>query len=512
MLKSQEPFNLVVGLASVSDNRGVGLKGWLAGPSDKSVQRKNEPVVKPLTAPADRHRIAVLPLVNISPSPTDEYFGDGLTEEFISSVSKIPGLKTISRTSVMRYKGTSKSVEEIARELNVGTVLEGSVRKAGNRLRISIQLIDVQKDEPLYSESYDREIEDVLAIQSDIANCVAKALQVTLLPREKRRIEKRATANIEAYTLYLRALHTRGAKTEEGFRKAIGFFHEALQKDPGFADSYEGLADCYERMGEAGMLSPKESFPVAREYAEKALNLDDSLAEAHATLAAVLEEYYFDQAGAEREFKRALSLNPNFGRVCQSYGAHLACVGRLDEAVKEIGRAQELNPLALEVNECAAVIFNCVNQTDRSLEFCERMLETDQNYFPAYEKIAEAYIEKSMLDDAIEALHKSIAISNGAATVKGRLGFAYGCAGRNDEARKILRGLEEDSKKSYVSPIAIALVHCGLGEKDQAIKWLEKACEEHAGGVTTIKVRPMWASLRSEPRFIKLLDKMGLNV
>src|SRR5205807_3546036 len=302
------------------------------------------------------------------------------------------------------------------------------------------------------------------------------------------------------------------SKTEEGFRKAIEYFLEALRKDPEFASSYEGLADCYERMGEAGMLSPKESFPVARGYAEKALNLDDSLAEAHATLAAVLEEYYFDQAGAEREFKRALSLNPNFGRVCQSYGAHLACVGRLDEAVKEIGRAQELNPLALEVNECAAVIFNCVNQTDRSLEFCERMLETDQNYFPAYEKIAEAYIEKSMLDDAIEALQKSIAISNGAATVKGRLGFAYGCAGRDDEARQILRGLEEDSKKRYVSPIAIALVHCGLGEKDQAIKWLEKACEEHAGGVTTIKVRPMWASLRSEPRFIRLLDKMGLNV
>ncbi len=426
-------------------------------------------------------------MVNISPTKADEYFADGLTEEFISSVSKIPGLKTISRTSVMRYKGTSKSVEEIARELNVGTVLEGSVRKAGNRLRITMQLIDVQKDEPLCSETYDRELEDVLAIQSDIANCVAKALEVRLLTPEKR------------------------GKTEEGFRKAIEYFLEALRKDPGFAGAYEGFADCYERMGESGILQPKESFPIARKHAEKALNLDDSLAEAHATLAAVLEEYYFDQATAEREFKRAISLNPNFGRVCQSYGAHLACVGRLDEAVKEIGRAQELNPLAIEVNECAAVIFNCTNQTDKSLEFCDRMLEMDENYFPAYHKIAEVYIQKLMFDEAIEALQKSIAISNGAATVKGKLGFAYACAGRDDEARKILRELEEDSKKRYVSPIAIAIVHCGLGEKDQAIKWLEKSCEERAGGVTTIKVRPMWASLRSEPRFIKLLDKMGLN-
>jgi len=498
-------------LTFVSDNRGVGLKGWLAGPGAKSVQRKNEELIKPLAVDLDRHRIAVLPLVNISPTKADEYFADGLTEEFISSVSKIPGLKTISRTSVMRYKGTSKSVEEIARELNVGTVLEGSVRKAGNRLRITMQLIDVQKDEPLCSETYDRELEDVLAIQSDIANCVAKALEVRLLTPEKRRIEKRATANIEAYTLYLRALHSRGGKTEEGFRKAIDYFLEALRKDPGFAGAYEGLADCYERMGESGILQPKESFPIARKHAEKALNLDDSLAEAHATLAAVLEEYYFDQATAEREFKRAISLNPNFGRVCQSYGAHLACVGRLDEAVKEIGRAQELNPLAIEVNECAAVIFNCTNQTDKSLEFCDRMLEMDENYFPAYHKIAEVYIQKLMFDEAIEALQKSIAISNGAATVKGKLGFAYACAGRDDEARKILRELEEDSKKRYVSPIAIAIVHCGLGEKDQAIKWLEKSCEERAGGVTTIKVRPMWASLRSEPRFIKLLDKMGLN-
>jgi TolB-like protein/lipopolysaccharide biosynthesis regulator YciM len=496
---------------TVGDNRGVGLKGWLAGPTDKTAQPRNEAAVKPALADLDTHKIAVLPLVNISPSPADEYFADGLTEEFISSVSKIPGLRTISRTSIMRYKGTSKSVEEIARELNVGTVLEGSVRKAGNRLRITMQLIDVKRDEPLCSESYDRDLEDVLAIQIDIANCVAKALEVRLLAPEKRRIEKRATTNIEAYTLYLRALHSRGAKTEEGFRKAIEYFLEALQKDEGFARAYEGLADCFERMGEAGMLPPEESFPTAGKYAEKALKLDDSLAEAHATLGAVLEEYYFDQAKAEREFKRALSLNPNFGRVCQSYGAHLACVGKLDEAVREIGRAQELNPLALEVNECAAVIFNCANQTDRSLEFCERMLETDENYFPAYEKIAEAYIQKSRLDDAIEALQKSVAISNGAATVKGRLGFAYACAGRKNEARRILLELEEDSGKRYISPMAIALVYCGLGEKDQAIKWLEKSCEERAGGVITIKVRPIWASLRSEPRFIRLLDKMGLN-
>src|SRR5712692_3268828 len=275
--------------------KGLGIKGWLAGPVDKSAQHKADAKAQTqtLTVHLDKHRIAVLPFANISPSPADAYFADGLTEEFISAVSKIRGLRTISRTSVMRYKGTSKSVEEIARELNVGTVLEGSVRKAGNRLRINMQLIDVQRDESLCSESYDRELGDVFAIQSDIANCVAKALEIHLLAREKQRIEKKATTNIDAYTLYLKALHSRGAKTKEGFRKAIQYFQEALVKDPGFALAYEGLADCFERMGEAGMLPPKESFPLATEYAVKALDLDGSLGEAHATLGVVLEEYYF---------------------------------------------------------------------------------------------------------------------------------------------------------------------------------------------------------------------------
>lgn len=494
--------------------KGLGIKGWLAGPTDKGVRQKerSKAQTQALTVHLDRHRIAVLPFANISPSPADDYFADGLTEEFISAVSKIRGLRTISRTSVMRYKGTTKPVDEIARELNVGTVLEGSVRKAGNRLRINMQLIDVEKDEPLCSETYDRELEDVFAIQSDIASCVAKALEVHLLARDKQRIEKKATNSIEAYTFYLKGLHGRGAKTEEGFRKAIQCFQEALKMDPGFALAYEGLADCYERMGEAGMLPPKESFPLAKKYAVKALELDDSLAEAHATLGAVLEEYYFDLPPADNEFKRALSLNPNFGRVCQSYGAHLAYLGKLDEAIVEIDRAQELNPLAIEVSECAAVIYNCANQSDKSLEYCERMLEMDENYFPAYDKIAETYLEKSMFNEAIEALQKGIAISNGAATIKGKLGYAYARAGRREEAERILRELEEDSKTKYVSPYAIAVVYCGLSEKDQAIKWLERACEERAGGVLSIKVRPLWASLRSEPRFVKLVRKMGLDL
>lgn len=498
-------------------DKGLGIKGWLAGPEPKNTQRKTEQQQAVETKqqssslPLDKHRIAVLPLVNISPSPADEYFADGMTEELISAVSRIRDIRTISRTSVMKYKGTTKSVDEIARELNVGTVLEGSVRKAGNKLRINMQLIDVQSDEPLCSESFDRDLEDVFAIQSDIANCVAETLQIHLLAREKQRIEKRATTNMEAYTLYLKGLQRRGEGTEEGYKKAIQYFEDSLKKDPKFAFAYSGIADCYENMADKGILPPEESFPRAKEYARKALEIDESLAEAHATLGAVLCDYDFDQIGAEKEYKRALSLNPNFGRVCRSYGVYLAVMGRMDEAVAEISRAQDVNPFALDVCNCAAVIFNAANQPAKSLAACERMLSINENYFPAYQDLAETYLENSRFEDAVEVLQKAVAISNGAATVKGRLAFAQARAGRPEEARKILRELEEESKKSYVSPMSFATAYCGLEEKEQALKWLERAYEERAGGITVIKVRPMWATLRSEPRFDKLVNKMGLK-
>ena len=456
-------------------------------------------------------RIAVLPLSSISPDIGDEYFADGMTEELISAVSKIGDLRAISRTSAMRYKGTNKTVGEIARELRVGSVLEGSVRKVGNKLRINVQLINVQKDEQLWSQSYDRELEDVFAIQSEIANKVAEALQVHLLADEKQRIERKATMNMKAYTLYLRGLHYRGERTQDGYTKAIRYFEDALKEDPKLAPAYGGIAECYERMGEEGYLPPDESFPKALDLARRALEFDDTLAEAYATLGAVLGAYYYKQAEAEVEFRRALNLNPNYGRVCNSYGAHLACMGRMDEAVAEIGRAQELNPLALEVNDCAAVIFNCTNQFDKSLEACEKMFRIDENYLPAYQDLAEAYLEKSRYDDAIEVLRKAVVISKGAGSVKGRLGFAYARAGRTEEARAVLHELEEDSKQKYVSPVAFAIVNCGLGDNKEAIRWLEKACEEHAGGLLSVKVRPMWAGLRSESAFAQLVGRLGLN-
>ncbi len=458
-----------------------------------------------------KKRIAILPFANISADPNDEYFADGLTEELISAVSKIGGLRTISRSSAMRFKSTDRTVTEIAAELHVGAVVEGSVRKAGSQVRISVHLVDVRSDENLWSQVYERKLEDIFAIQSDIAQKVARALQVHIQAQERERIEKRATGSIESYNLYMKGLHDRGKETEDGYRSAMRYFEQALKEDPEFALAYAGLAECYDLMGDEGYLPPNESFLKAEEYARKALDLDDSLAEAHATLGAVMRTYHYDQSAAEGEFKRAIELNPNYGKVCSTYGSYLACMGRLEEAVAEIIRAQELNPLALDVNSCAAVIFNCADQFDKSVEACERMFRIDENYLPAYRNLAEAYFEKSRYEEAVQVLRKAVLLSNGAALIKAHLGFAYARSGRLEEAKALLQELGEESSRKYVAPIAFALVHCGLGEKTKAIEWLLKACEERASAVLSVKVRPMWASLRSEPAFSRLLERMGLG-
>ncbi len=480
---------------------------------DESRRKVQEPAAQaPAGSLTTKKRIAVLPLANISPNPDDEYFADGLTEELISAVSKIGGLRTISRASAMRFKATDKSVTEIAAELHVGSVVEGSVRKAGNRVRISMHLVDVASDEHLWSQDYDRQLEDVFAIQSDIADKVAQALRIHILDQERERIERVATRNLKSYNLYLKGLHDRAKGTEASFWSAIRNFQKALKEDPHFAPAYAGLAECYDLMGEEGYLSPKESFLKAEQLARSALDLDDSLAEAHATLGAVMTTYYYDQAAAEKEFERALDLNPNYGKVCNSYGVYLACVGRLDEAVAEIARAQELNPLALDVNSCAATIFNCANDFDKSVEACERMFKIDKDFLPAYRNLAEAYYQKSRYEDAIKVLQKAASLSRGAVLVKAHLGFACARLERTEEARALLKELQEESKRKYVPPIAFALVHCGLHEKAEAIRWLGKAYEERAGSaVLSVNVRPMWASLRSESAFTHLLEKMGLT-
>jgi adenylate cyclase len=458
----------------------------------------------------DRHRVAILPMSNMSPDLGDEYFSDGMTEEMISAICTISSLKVISRTSAMKYKGTSKSVPEIGRELNVGSILEGSVRKAGNRVRIAVQLIDVCTDEHSWSQTYDRELEDIFAIQSDIAKQVADALKVRLLATEKKLIEKQYTQDIEAHNLYLKGRYHWHNATEAELKRAIEYFKLAIEKDPKFSLAYVGLADSYIELCSQGCLDSTETFEKAKPLVMKALELDDLVPEAHATLATLLQDYDWDWDGAEKRFKRAIELNPNWSVVCHSYAVHLALRGRFDQAIAEIKHAQELDPFDIGIHDCAAETYRVSNHLESAISECEKELEIDPKFVPAYIKLGKTYLQKSLFKEGISMMRKAVEISGGSTLARAYLAFAYGVSGSKDQARAIINELVEISKKQYVSAFNIAVAYSGIGDKDDTITWLEKAFETHAGGLFKINVDPMFDNLRNEPRFQELIRGIGL--
>lgn len=459
----------------------------------------------------DRRRIAILPLANMSKDPGDEYFSDGMTEELISAICTINSLKVISRTSAMKYKGTSKGVLEIGRELNVGSILEGSVRKSGNRVRISIQLIDVCTDEHAWSQTYDRELEDVFAIQSDIAREVAEALKVNLLTVERKLIEKKYTKDSEAHNLYLKGRFHWHKETEGELRKAIEYFEAAIQRDPNFALAYVGLADSFIQLCSEGCIDSKEALLKAKPLVLRALEIDDLVPEAHATLATLLQDYNWDWDESEKRFKRAIELNPNWSVVCHSYAVHLALRGRFAQAISEIKHAEELGPFDIAIHDCAAETYRVSNNLESAINECNKELEIDPKFVPAYIKLGKTFLQKSLIDQGVAMMEKALEISGGSLLASSYLAYAYGVAGRKDEARKVINELLERSKTQYISPFNIAVAYAGLGDKEATIKWLEKACEERAGGLFKINVDPMFDSLRGEERFQELIRRIGFS-
>ncbi len=473
-------------------------------------QKENRPTLGQPRAPESR-RIAVLPLTNISPDPKDEYFADGMTEELISTLSKIADLRVIARTSVMRYKGATRPIVEIGRELNVGTLLEGSVRKIGNRIRITAQLVDSKSEEHLWSHEYDRDLEDVFGIQSDIAQRIAKALKVQILKREKAGIEKRATGSAEAYALYLKGRYFLNKRTREGSEKAIQYFEQALQRDPEYALVYTGLADSYAILALFEFLPPKEAFPKARAAAEKALGLDNSLAEAHTSLAVVKFQYDRDWSGAEREFRAAIELNPNYASAHESYANLLKALGRFDEALAETNRAQELDPLSLSVNTGGGHVLYLSRQYDRAIEQYRKALGLDPGFVQAHLWFGRPYLEKGMFKEAISEVQQAVRLSGESTIALATLGHAYASAGEGEKAKALLDRLEERSKKEYVPSYWIALIHVGLGDKDEAFRWLEAAYLDRSTWLSWVMVEPRFDVLRSDPRFNSILERMGLE-
>lgn len=456
--------------------------------------------------------LAVLPLKNLSGIHEEEYFVDGMTEALISNLTQLGALqRVISSTSVMQYKGARKPLPEIARELKVDTVVEGSVVRSGQRVRVTVQLIDAMSDRNLWSRSYERDMSDILALQNELARAIAQEIKIALTPAESARLTSARSVNPEAYQLYLKGRHFWKKRTEEDLMKAMKHFGEAIEKDPDYAQAYAGIADAYNMLASHGLRPPHEVYPKAKEAALKALEIDDTLAEAHTSLAWVKSWFDLDWFGAEADFNWAIGLNPSYATAHHWYGSLLKAMGRFDEAIQKVERARELDPLSLPINTELASIYRYARQYDRAIEYSKRALEIDPNFHWAHDVLGLSYVQKELYDEAVREIQKAVDLSGRSADYLGNLAYAYAAAGNRDEALRILEDLRERSKRSYVPKYQIALLYSALGEKDLALDFLERAFEEQSSLISNIKVDPWLDSLRSEPRFIALLEKMGLD-
>jgi serine/threonine-protein kinase len=453
--------------------------------------------------------VAVLPFVNDGGDPDAEYLSDGITEALINNLSQLPNLRVIARSSAFRYKGRADDPRAAGTELGVQAVVAGRVVRRGDRLVVSVELVDVRGNRQLWGEQYNRKLTDLLAVQDDIAREVTDKLRPRLTGEEKKRLGKRPTDNAEAYQAYLVGRYHWNKRTEEGLKKAIEQFEQARAKDPGYALAYAGLADCYALLGDYSYLPPKEAFPRARAAAAEALKLDDTLAEAHTSLAFVKVQYDWDWAGAEDEYRRALALNPNYATAHQWYSEYLTAMGRHDEALAEIRRAQEIDPLSLIIRAVAGRALYYARRYDEAIDQCRQTLAMDPNFGVAYLFLGRACVQAGRYDEAVAAFRKARELSGGAA-VLGELGHACAAAGQRDEARKVLDELEELRKQGHVTSARMALICAALGEKDQALTWLDKAYDERADAMVFLKVEPRYDTLREEPRFQDLMRRVGL--
>jgi len=456
-------------------------------------------------------RVAALPLAIISSDQQDEYFADGLTEEIINTLSSIPGLKVIARTSVMKYKEASKSVGEIGRELKVGTILEGSVRKAGGRLRITIQLIDVGSESPIWSQKYDRELEDVFKIQTDIAERVAEALKVQLLTENRTLIQQKAPEDIGAYVLYLRGRYHWSRRNKEDLEKAIAYFGEAIEKDPNYALAHAGMADCYTLMGRHLYLPAKEAFSKARDFANRALELNNDLAEAHTSLAAVLLIYDWEWDEAEDQFKRAILLNPNYATAHYWHSVLLQTTGRLQESVTAAEKAQVLDPLSPVIGMGVVQAYFFSGQYDKAVEECYRYLDMNPSFVVACDFLVHLHVQNGLFEEAAEEAKRLLDVSERKSEAMAHLAYVYAASGKTEEAKKLFEASVADAEFGYSNPTIFIIVCSILGDLDNAYRWAEKARESGRIALHSLRFSPDLQRFRTDPRYNLLLAKAHLQ-
>jgi serine/threonine-protein kinase len=468
-------------------------------------------VASPWRAPStERKSIAVLPFSNLSGNKEDDYFSEGITEDIIAQLWKIGDIKIISRTSVMQYKDTKKNLRDIGRELGVANILEGSVRLAENRIRISGRLVDVSSEAQLWGDTYERDMKDVFEIQSDVAQKIAGALKANFFSTQKGRIGKKPTENIEAYNLYLKGRFFWNQRTAPALKKGIDFFQQAVSLDSTFALAFSGIADCYSALGSLSFLSPDDAFLKAKAAASRALELDSTLAEPHASLAYSKFYYDWDWGAAEQQFKIALALNPTYVVAYDWYSVYLTAMDRTEEARSIIKKAQDLDPLSLLINTDMGFTLYYHGHYDQAIKELLTTIELDPKYAPAHLWLGRTYQEKKMYAEAIQEYQKTTSAIVDWPVAIAAIGHVYGMAGKKAEAQKTLAYLNALSTKKFVTAYGVALVYASLGEKEKAFLWLNKALEERSNWLVWLKLDPRWVSIRTDKRFADLVRKVGL--
>jgi len=470
-------------------------------------------IVEDTPTGSKNNRIAVLPIVNISETSEDDYFADGMTEELISQLAKISGLSVIARTSVMKYKDAGMNIEEIGNELDVSTILEGSVRKAFNKARITIQLIDVNTQEHLWAEEYDRELKDIFAIQSDIAMRIANELKIQLVNTEIEQIEKIGTSSDEAYRLYLLGKHQLNKRTGESIQEGLSHFKKATEIDPSFALAYVGIADCYTLIGGAGYgsIPLKEAINRAKAAVNNALEIDETLAEAYNSLAYLEFRLEWDWKAAEVNFKKAIELKPSYASAYEKYALYLALLGRYDEALPLMYRAYELDPLSASVSTGIGRIYHFSHHYDKAEEQYKKTLEKNPDYVEAVFALGLTYSFTDRYDEAISTLNKALELSNGRLVIRCALARAQVRNGMREEAIKTKEYLIQLQKERHVSPYYFAIVDGALGNTEAAMDSLYKSFDEHFGILVYLKASPFFQNLKSKERFNELLKMIGLE-
>lgn len=458
--------------------------------------------------PEWQNSIAVLPFKNISADKEQEYFCDGMTEQLITNLSNLPNIKVIANTSVMHFKNSNETIQQIAHELGVDHILDGSVRKSGNKIRVTAQLINTEDGSLLWAKDYDRALRDIFDLQDNLSNAIVEALRINLTGEQRAAFTKRYTDNHEAYQLYLKGLYHARMYTPEGVNRAIEYFNKAIAIDPNYSLAYDGLAYCYYA---GSWWSPwNEVIPKARAFAKKALEIDPTLAEAHSSLGVIYTWADYDWSAAEQEFKQAISLNPNAASAHLWYGFLLLVLGQSDESIAEFSRAVELDPLSAEANTSLGAILFYLNRYDEAMKQLRTTIELEPNYWFAHLYHARVQEQKGNFDAAISELEETKSMKGAAWEVWSAQGYAYAVSGNKDMAQKIIYELKEQSKQSFVPPYNLATVYAGLGEKDRAFEYLEKEYEQGYYYLCYLGVDPELDSLRSDPRFATLLKKLGM--